>query len=81
MSNESRVIGISFGVLNPPIKDQLRKQGFFISCKDSAKCEKMRNAITMLRIFGIATTSEAGKMYKRLLKVITECAKEMKHHD
>lgn len=61
---------IKFGVLAPKLKTQLAMQNLQISEKALERFEKIRMAISMVRVHGIATEKEADNMYKRLFKQI-----------
>lgn len=68
---KEKIIEIKFGTLTPSIKEQLEKQNLrIVSQKEMEKIEKIRMAINMVRIWGIATEKEADNMFKRLLKRI-----------
>lgn len=64
-------IGISFGALSKPLKEQIKEQGFPLPPADTLKrLEARKEAIVTLHLGNVLCDSEAEKARKRLLKQI-----------
>lgn len=63
---------LEFGMLSPPIAEQLEKQGFaFVGLHEDAM-QQDANSITRLYVRGLLTEAEAQKAKLRLVKAISE---------
>ena len=77
MEQKTKIIEIKFGTLTPSIKEQLEKQHLrVVSPEEIEKIEKIRMAINMVKIWGIATEKEAATMFRRLFKRIEKAVEQ-----
>ncbi len=69
----TKKIGLSFGVLSPPLSKQLKEQGFKYDKEKVAVFEREATAINQLR-FGsnLLTDSMVGKIVPKLYKKILQ---------
>lgn len=70
--------GIHFSAYHPKISDQLKEQGIkFILESDERKFQRLADHCTNLRLSGVLTDTEAGKVHKRILKQLTKAVTEI----
>ena len=69
---------LHFEPLAPPLADQLKQISKDVRIDEIAlaRCEDMRKAINTVKVFGIATDTEAGKMYKRLMQAVIKAIED-----
>lgn len=67
---EKITFGIGFGIINPTISIQLRKQGLKFNKDKADNFEKMRDCINHLRFGGMLTDSQASTMINKLFNKI-----------
>lgn len=65
-------IGIHFGALCKPIKEQLEKQGYTIAQEDSAFLQELADMIVMLHLHRIIPDSVRDNANKKLMAKIME---------
>ena len=73
-------VGIKFGCLYPTLEKQLNEYGFTLGSK-AHKCERIRDAINTVRLHGIATDEESSRMYKRLMRMMSDYAEDWKQQE
>lgn len=72
------IVEITFGVLCPPISEQLAAQGLHIPSKsECAAIEKARNSYNVLSIKGYLSAAEGQKVQKRIFKAIQKSAEPL----
>jgi hypothetical protein len=65
-------LSLHFGALCDPIHKQLIAQGYNVSEKDGERLQKLADAIIMLKLHGIITSSVVLNAEKKLMKQICE---------
>jgi len=65
---EKKNIGLSYGVLYPTLKQQIKKQGYKL--ENSVLLEKLRFSINMCKMHNLASESIIDKMFKKLHKKV-----------
>jgi len=63
-------ISLHFGALCNPINEQLNKQGYGLSEKDSERFQGIADAIIMLKLQGVIPDSIVLKAEQKLMKMI-----------
>lgn len=66
MSRVKEYPELHFGALCPPIGEQLEAQGFVSGEVDL--CEKMHRAANILKVQGVLSSYETGKVYARIVR-------------
>lgn len=64
-------IELRFGILCPPLKEQLEGQGMALASTQLAQYEQIRNSINYLRIHRYITDSASDKAFRKLMQTIT----------
>lgn len=65
MKQEATTFTVRFGMLCPPLRDQLDEQGMIL--KDAKHWERRAKAISELRVLGIISEAECRKAEKRFM--------------
>ncbi len=80
MNEENKKIGLSFGVLSPSLRKQLKEQGFKYDSEIIRNFEQELDAVNRLRFgSGLLTDSMVDKIIPKLYKkIITHVAKKNK---
>jgi hypothetical protein len=68
-------IGISFGAMGAPLKEQLEKQGYSLSEQDNERFQKLITSINMVQLHHLVPDSVCHTARKRLLKEIIKSLK------
>lgn len=72
MAESHNTIGVTFGLLAPPFREQEISK--YVSAKTCEQYQRESDAISLLRVSGLITDSGAkaarDKMYKRMVKAI-----------
>ena len=68
--NRVKEIGIRFGVLSPPIAEQLTEQGFTFDANKIATFEAHRDRLTHLRFADLLSDSVYDKVLQKLFAKI-----------
>lgn len=70
---------IKFGILNPPLHEQLIKQG--LKCSSIDHFEKLRQSVIYLKCAVYISDSQANKMYKKIFDQLSGLVEEVQTID
>jgi len=71
---------IWYGIMLPPIEEQLNKQGYTLG-KDAERVENLRQSVLSCWLNGLATDAQSDSMMKKLNKRVQESAFIMENNN
>jgi hypothetical protein len=69
-------VGIRFGAMSPPIKDQLGEQGWWLPDDVSEAIQKDADAITRLAVRGLLGSNAKMRAHEKLVKNVCDLIAE-----
>lgn len=75
---DGRQFELRFGVLSPPLKEQMEEQGIEVNDTFVNFFQPMLEAVTKLHIHNVLTDKEVGKARTRIIKKMTNTLNAIK---